>query len=78
MTVRNLVRHNHMSLGVYAVTNDEDVLLVAMAMHGALCGDWEAAGFEVKLSFMLAAEAALKRLAEDGWDLFAYPEGGWK
>jgi len=56
----------------------EDIRVVAVAMHGALCGDWEAAGFEVKVSFMRAAVAALETLAEDGWDLFAYPKGGWK
>jgi hypothetical protein len=54
-----------------------DVDTVARAMHQALCGDWGAAGFEVKQSFLQAARAALIVLAEDGWDLFAYPPGGW-
>ena len=56
---------------------DEDIKVVAIAMHQALCGDWEAAGYEVKVSFSKAAISALNTLAEDGWDLFAYPKGGW-
>jgi len=55
----------------------EDVDTVARAMHEALCGSWEAAGFEVKQSFLNAARRALVVLAEDGWDLFSYPKGGW-
>ena len=55
-----------------------DVDLVARSMHEALCGSWEAAGYEVKQSFLKAARSALVTLANDGWDLFAYPLGGWK
>jgi len=47
-------------------------------MHEALCGSWEAAGYEVKKSFLKAARSALVTLANDGWDLFTYPLGGWK
>jgi len=54
-----------------------DVDLVARSMHEALCGSWEAAGFEVKASFLNAARMALIQLTKEGWDIFSYPEGGW-
>lgn len=51
--------------------------MLAVAMHEAVCGSWEAAGFEVREGFLLAGEAARQSLEEQGWDLFAFPDGGW-
>ena len=59
------------------IRRGRDVETVARAMHEALCGSWEAAGFEVKASFLVAAMVAIKQLADDGWDIFSYPDGGW-
>lgn len=50
---------------------------LAVAMHEHVCGSWEAAGFEVKEGFREAGRAAYDALAAQGWDLFAFPDGGW-
>ena len=51
--------------------------MLAVAMHEAVCGSWEAGGFQVREGFLLAGEAARQALAEQGWDMFAFPDGGW-
>lgn len=50
---------------------------LARAMHETVCGSWEAAGFDVKYGFIRAADHAVAVLADEGWDIFAYPDGGW-
>ena len=50
---------------------------LAVAMHEHVCGSWDAAGHDVKEGFRLAGYAAYDALAAEGWDLFAFPDGGW-
>lgn len=51
---------------------------LARSMHEGVCGSWEAAGYEIKVAFREAGFAAYDVLAkEHGYDLFAFPDGGW-
>lgn len=53
------------------------IQMLAVSMHEAVCGSWDAAGFEVREGFLLAGAAAYDALAAEGWDMFSFPDGGW-
>lgn len=54
------------------------VRAVARGAHEELCGSWEAAGFDTKFEFLIAADYMVKKLAERGLDLFSFPGEGWR
>lgn len=74
---RELSKRHLQAMNYLDEEKDRTIQMLAQSMHEAVCGSWEAAGFEVKQGFLLAGAAAYDALAAEGWDLFAFPDGGW-
>lgn len=53
---------------------------IAIAMHEITCGSWEAAGYDTRLDFTVAADRAVVALGNVGHDLLTadYEATGWK